>query len=117
MIKLPVVFTKMTPRADRSWKLEFETRELNGQAIKDLADSLGYEGWMQFTANEDEALSFEVPEVNADSGLELKSPSQRLRNTMYVRWEQAGKPDGAFDKWYIVQMERHIELEKSKLNK
>jgi len=115
-VLLPVIFSKMTPRADRSWKLELETRELNGQAIKDLADSLGSEGWNLFSTNE-EITKSDIPEVEADSGLDLKSPSQRLRNTMYVRWEQAGKPDGAFDKWYLTQMERHIELEKSKLNK
>ena len=116
MIKLPVIFNKMTPRADRSWSLVFETRELNGQGIKDLADSLGIEGWLVYSENAD-ITSGDIPEVNADSGLDLKSPSQRLRNTMYVRWEQAGKPDGSFDKWYLTQMERHIELEKSKLNK
>ena len=117
MIKLPVIFNKMTPRADRSWSIVFETRELNGQAIKDLADSLGVEGWMMYSPNAEDILEAEAPQANADSGLDLKSPSQRLRNTIYVRWEQSGKPDGAFDKWYVTQMERHIELEKSKLNK
>lgn len=115
-ISLPVIFNKMTPRADKSWKLEFETRELFGKDVQELADRLGSEGWIVHSANDDIELA-DIPEVTADAGLEGKTPSQRLRNSLYVLWEQRGKPTGDFDTYYLNQMNRLIETIKSRLEK
>lgn len=115
-ISLPVIFEKMTPRKDKSWKLEFETRELFGDDVRELAERLGTEGYIVHSPNDD-IEEKDVPEVIADSGLEGKSPSQRLRNVLYVMWEQQGKPGGTFDPYYLSQMERLIETVKSRLEK
>lgn len=110
----PAIFLKMTPRVDKSWKLEFETRELFGKDIEQLANLLGAEGWLAYSPNDDITMA-DIPEVVADSGMEGKTPSQRLRNSLYVLWDQRGKPSGKFDPWYLGQMENLIETVKSKL--
>lgn len=113
-ITLPVIFQKMQPRVDKSWVLSFETRELFGKDVEVLANRLGTEGWIVHSPNDDIAVS-DIPEITADAGLEGKSPSQRLRNSLYVLWEQKGKPGGVFDPYYLNQMERLVETIKNKL--
>lgn len=113
LVSLPVIFNKMTPRVDKSWKLEFETRELFGKDIEELANRLGTEGYIVHSANDD-ITAMDIPEIEADAGLEGKSPSQRLRNTLYVLWEQRGKPVD-FDVYYITQMNRLIDTLKARL--
>lgn len=53
-----------------------------------------------------------VFKVNAD--LESKTPSQRLRNVLYVLWEQS-KVNEEFDSYYRRMMESLIEGVKRKL--
>jgi hypothetical protein len=105
----------MHPLKDKSWKLTFETRELYGKDIEELANRLGTEGYIVHSANDDITES-DVPEVNADSGLEGKSPSQRLRGSLYRLWESRGKPSGSFDLWYLAQMGKLTDSVKAKIN-
>ena len=85
----------------------------NGKDIEELANRLGTEGYIVHSTNDDIAMS-DIPEVNADSGLEGKSPSQRLRNVLYVLWQQSGSK-GNYDVYYITQMERIIDSVKARL--
>lgn len=114
IITLPTIFNKMTPRVDRSWKLEFETRELEGRDIEELANRLGTEGWVAHSVNDDLTAN-DVPEVEADAGMEGKTPSQRLRNSLYVLWKQSETKE-PFETYYLNQMERIIEQVKSRLD-
>lgn len=100
----------MNPRADRSWKISFETRELSGDEVKVLADNFQGEGWLVFKPNEID--SSEVPEIKADSG--TKSVSQRQRDVIYILWKQRGSK-GDFNTFYNVISEQVIEYLKSKL--
>jgi len=78
-----------------------------------MAERLGTEGYIVHSANDDITIA-DVPEVLADSGLEGKSPSQRLRNVLYVKWSQSSTK-AAFDVWYISAMERLIDSVKAQL--
>lgn len=59
----------------------------------------------------------DLPEVRVEAG--EKTPSQRLRATLYVRWEQTGgkarKDKKTFEQFYREQMERFINAVKEKL--
>lgn len=112
-LALPVIFRKMTPRVDKSWKLEVETRELSGEDIKFLAEELGTEGYMVYSPN-DTITEADVPTGQADSGMEGKTPSQRLRSVLYVLWEQSGKP-GTFETFKNTQYEKFIDAVKERL--
>lgn len=101
----------MNPKADRSWKLVFETRELKGEEVKILADNYQGEGWLLFKPNGTIAEE-EVPQDIADSG--AKSQSRRLRDVIFVLWKQKGGK-GDFETFYRVYLEKLIEYTKSKL--
>ena len=45
----------------------------------------------------------------------FKTPSQRLRNTLYVCWEQKNEGFKSFDNYYINKMEEMINHFKNKL--
>ena len=111
LISVPAQVMNMSPRADKSWKLTFETRWLTGEEVKILADNFQGEGWLLFKPNGEIDIS-EVPQGNADSG--TKSQSQRLRDVIYVLYKQQGvKSD--FETFYRLYLERLIEYVKSKL--
>ena len=113
LIQIPASVVNMKPRADRSWKIEFETRELTGDDVKILADNLQGEGWMVFKPN-DEVTTDDIPEVDAEPG--TKTPSQRLRATIMVLWRQRGSK-GDRESFYRTYMEQLIDYTKSKLEK
>lgn len=113
LVSLPVIFQKMNPRVDRSWVLSFETRELFGKDVEELANRLGTEGYIVHSANDD-ITAKDVPIGNANSGLDGKSPSQRLRNALYVLHSQSDSKL-TFEVYYASQMERLIESVKSRL--
>lgn len=65
--------------------------------------------------------AIEQKEIDAVNSLPIKdesnskSKSQRLRNTLYIQWQQLGSK-GDFNDFYAGQMESLIELVKSKLS-
>jgi len=113
-VQFPSQLTKIETRTDGSIKLTMETQELNGE---DMATLFGYRnlvGYVTFTPNKVDDI--EVPKENAvaDDG---KSPSQRLRNSLYVLWEQKGKVKyDTFEMFYSVNMERIINQIKDRLD-
>ena len=112
LVSVPAQVVDLKPRADKSWKISFETRELAGEDVKILADNFQGEGWLLFKPN-GLIVPEEIPLDQADSG--AKSPSQKLRSVMYVYWKQTnGKGD--FDSFYRVQYDRLIELYKEKID-
>lgn len=112
LIQVPAQCVNMNPKADRSWKLVFETRELHGEEVGLLADTFQGEGWLVFKPNAEGVANEEVPEDIADSG--TKSQSKRLRDVIFVLWKQKGGK-GDFETFYRVYLEKLIEYTKSKL--
>lgn len=111
LIQVPAQAIDMKPRADKSWKLIFETRELHGDEVALLADNLQGEGWLVFKPNK-ELLPTDIPEGKADSG--TKSQSQRLRDVIFIMWKQRGGK-GDFETFYRVSLEKLIEHVKNQL--
>ena len=110
-VQLPATFNKLTSRADRSFKLEFETRELQDEAAHLMAQ-LHNEGWLLFSPNE--LKEADVPDEKADSMTGQKSQAQRLRGVIFRLWEQAGKK-GNFEDYYRSITEGLIEQLKERL--
>lgn len=109
-LTLPVEVVDIRPRADRSWKLSFETRELTGEEVAILADNFQGAGWLHFSPNEIKEL--DIPDTPAEPG--TKTPSQRLRASIMVLWKQQGgkgDPEG----FYRTYCEKLIEYVQSKL--
>lgn len=110
-ISIPAQPVDFKPRADRSWKLVFETRELSGSDVSLLADHFQNEGWLLYKPNEHIKPS-EIPQSDADSG--TKSQSQRLRDVIFIYWKSLGSK-GDFESFYRTSLEKLIEYMKTKL--
>ena len=110
-IAVPVQVVGFQPKADRSWKLAFETRELSGEEVALLADNFQGEGWLVFKPNAEVTVE-DIPEGEAEAG--VKSPAQRLRAKIYIMWRQKGK-HGDFETYYRTSIERLIEHIDAKL--
>jgi len=102
----------MNPRADRSWRIQFETRELSGDEVAILADSFQGDGWLVFKPNSDGIKPEEVPQSSADPG--TRTSSQRLRASIMVLWRNSGSK-GDPEAFYRVTMEKLIEYIQSKI--
>lgn len=112
LVQTPAQVMSMNPRSDRSWKLVFETQELSGDQVKILTDNFQGEGWLLFKPNSDGITEQEIPDVDADAGIE--SPSTRLRKRMYVYWKQ-NQIKTSFEAFYFAQMQKMIAAWESKL--
>jgi hypothetical protein len=95
-VALPAIFSKITSRADKSYKIEFESREL-GEEAATLMGLLQTEGWLLFSPNE--LQEADVPDEKADSMTRQKTQAQRTRGIIYRIWEAKGKP-GTSEEYY-----------------
>lgn len=112
LIQVPAIVQGMNPKADRSWMLKFETRELHGDEVKLLADNFQGEGWLVFKPNSDGILKEEIPTSSADAG--MKSQAQRLRGAIMVLWKRTGGK-GDPEAFYRTFSEKLIEYTLSKV--
>lgn len=110
-VAFPAIFSKASSLADKSIKLEFTTREM-GKDAATLFGMLQSEGWLLFSP--EELTEASIPTEKPDPLLDSKTPSQRLRNALWVLWEQKGKPQ-TFEIFYAAKLEQIIDQVKEKL--
>jgi hypothetical protein len=95
------LITKVSTRKDGSLQIVIETMELSPEQMAEL-----------FMNVNKEVMQIDVPDDSSDS----KSKSQRLRNVLYVLWEQTGKDKfETFALFYAHQMEKITDFYKDKL--
>jgi hypothetical protein len=111
MLKLPAYLTGFSSRADRSAGLRFTTQELDGETFKTLQELNGSFGWLLFQENPFQPS--DIPTEAAENP--SKTPSKRLRATLYVLWTQQGS-QGDFEAFYTERMNKIIDYVKAKLD-
>lgn len=112
-VQFPATLAKIETRVDGSIKLSIETQELIGSDMAELFSYRNLIGYVTFTPNPETKV--DVPEINADTDMG-KSPGQRLRDVLYVMYEQSGKAKyDTFSQFYTVKMEQIINQVKDKL--
>lgn len=111
LMQVPAQILDFKPRADRSYRLVFETRQLTGTEVAMLADNFQGEGWLVFKPNSAIEMD-EIPSADADAGIE--SPSIKLRKRLYVLWVQKGK-QGSFENFYLDAMAKFMQYVEEKL--
>lgn len=114
IVKLPAIFSKVTSRADKSYKLEFETRELSGNDASILLGLLQQEGYLLYSPNND-IEEADIPDEKADTMTGRKTQAQRLRAVIYRIWESKGS-NGSFETYYQSYMEKVIDQLKEKID-
>lgn len=108
-LQLPAQLDNLSLRKDGSVLLKFETRELSAQEMMMVLGFRNTEGWLLFSQNSE----MKAPEGNAH--LDTKSPSERLRDVLFVLYKQEGETT-TFETFYNEKMEKLINMIKSKLN-
>ena len=111
MLKLPVILLPPTLKVDGSATLKMATRELTNDEVGEIRDHRNLEGWMVFAENQ--VSEQDVPTVPAQ--VEHKTPSQRLRATLFVYWKQAGFSED-FELFYMKKMNEIIDHFQQKLD-
>lgn len=115
-IILSVCLESYRPRKDKSFTLTFSTSELPETKVLDIAYLHNKLGVLYFADKEKidaEELTL-LDDVELDIG--VKSPSQRLRNVLFVLHQQLGGNNDNFKEFYKQQMERFINDIKNKLD-
>lgn len=97
-VKLDVAIAKELPAEEMA--ILFEARKLG-------------EGWFLFSPNPIEEAA--IPKEKADAKFDGKSPSQRMYNTLYVRWRELTNQSKPFDIYYQEQMNKIIAMLKQDL--
>lgn len=106
-----------TPRKDGSISLRFITGEKMPKEIMEIHGLLNKFGYLYFRA-EDQLTNEEIKaldELDTDLG-ETKTKSQRLRNTLYVYWQQDNGGFNEFKDFYDNRMEAIIQQIKDRLD-
>lgn len=115
LFQVPVTLEKITTRADRTLKLEFGTnQELpDSSDLAKIMKQHQQSGWLVFSPSGVE--QEDIPDIQLDTEIgETKSPSQRLRASLYRVWE-GGSQKIPFEVWYRTKMERVIDFVKDKI--
>jgi len=111
MIRLPAYLTGYNRKADRSASVRFETQELSTEALVELDKHYQLYGWLVFQENE--VKTQDLPTEQAEDT--PKTPSKRLRATLFVLWQQGGRV-GDFEAFYREKMEKLIDHIKARLD-
>ena len=113
MFQTASTIEKIETRSDNTIKLTIGTQEVSAEQATELFTLKQKIGFFLFDDKpikpDDLNIPDFVPEIKGD-----KTPSQRLRAVLYVRWQQLGK-QGSADDFYKQQVERFIEAVKDKL--
>lgn len=118
MIILPAILEGVTTRKDKTLRLTFGTQELPAtEAGKLLALNNAFCFLSikpeDFTTTEKEMMEQIKADTLTNTG---KTPSQRLRSTLYVLFTQNNEGFTKFDAFYAHKMEQMIDHYKSKLS-
>ncbi len=106
----------LSTRMDNTIKVTIGTQEMTPNQAASLFGLRGefVKVLLSNTAIDKEQIEA-IDKLNIKNESNSKSKSQRLRNTLYIQWQQLGSK-GDFNDFYAGQMESLIELVKSKLN-
>jgi hypothetical protein len=98
-------------------KITLETQDITTFSAEELAEIFKLNDKYVWTAIKEAPIKPDELDIK-EPPLEFKndkSPSQRLRNALWVYWNES-KPTNDFDSYYKQQMEKIINLVKDKLN-
>jgi hypothetical protein len=119
MLMIPCSIENVSTRKDKTLKVVIETQEISPDKIAQLMTMWvnGY-GIMcfkgeQFSHDEQELIS--SIKLSAEE-LGAKTPSERLRNTLYVLFRENPKGFQTFDSFYLNHMEEIINMIKRRLD-
>lgn len=111
---VPSTIVKVETMSDRTLKLRVDTtRELPADDEAKIMHLRGTQGW--FVYSDREVTESDIPEVGIDHEVSEKSPSQRLRNVVWLLWDKNTSKQKTFDIYYREVMDKIINKLKEDL--
>jgi hypothetical protein len=115
MITIATEIEGISTRKDKTLKIVFSTQELSPSQSGDLFSLQGKVAYLaikteKFQKSEVEFLS--KAETDVDLG---KSPSERMRNVLFILWKQENEGYTEFNDFYRKKMEGFIDKLKSRI--
>ena len=111
---VPSTIVKVETMSDRTLKLRVDTtRELPAGDEAKIMHLRGTQGW--FVYSDKEVTESDIPDVDIDHEVSEKSPSQRLRNIVWVHWDKNTNKQKTFDIYYREVMDKIINKLKEDL--
>lgn len=112
-IQFQAIVDGVTKKKDGTLSVKLGTQELSPTDTAKIFEFGNQQIWTAFAETPHSIDELEIPEVTPEFESD-KTPSQRLRNVIYVYWEQNGKK-GDFNDFYRKKLEGFIEHIKTKL--
>lgn len=115
-ILIPASLDSYGSRADGSIRLSFSTGIVNNDQLLVINALKSQSGFLMFKdagISKDEESLIDSVDVDLDNS---KTPSQRLRGTLYRAWEKEKEGFEIFKDYYKFKMEKFINHVKSKLD-
>lgn len=106
MFQVSSQIESIATRADNTIKLVIGTQELPPDQAVEVFKLKGKQGWLLFSENPIE--QEDIPEEPAPEFSTDKSPSRRLRSTLYVYWNECTAKNPDFETFYKQWMEKKI---------
>lgn len=107
-IILACIVDKITTLKDRSVKITLDTQELSPSKAGEIFTLMNSLATVYISPSE--ITSREMAQVDAvEPEMPGKSPSQRMRNVLFILWKQDNQGYKEFDSFYKERMEKYIE--------
>jgi len=103
MLQFSAQIDSVKANNDRTLTIKMDTQELAPDETAHIFSLFQKQLWIALAETTITKEDLNIPEVVDD--MDKKSPSQRLRDRMFVFFKQQ-KPDGDFDSWYKNQLEK-----------
>ena len=113
-VQLPAIVDKISTMADGSVKISFVSQELNETQATGLFGLRNLQGWLLFA--ETELKEKDIPEITPEFPGSDKTPSQRLRNTIWIHWRDNTSRTEEFDTYYKRNIKKIIDRIKENLS-
>lgn len=113
-IQFSVIIDGVTKKKDGTLSLKLGTQELPPEDTAMIFELGNKQVWCALAETALTEDNLDIPETMMEFKTD-KSPSERLRNSLYVYWE-AKRKDITWDIFYRQQMEKFIEHVKEKID-
>lgn len=110
-IETSIIITGVRSKVDGSLGLSMTTPELSPEEKAEFMRLQNMNLIALFTPIDEK----DAPKLMIDKELNSKSPSTRLRNALFVLWQQNGSKDD-FEIFYKRSIEKFIDIVKERLN-
>lgn len=113
VLSVPVIWESVNRRKDKSVSIRLSSvQEIPVNELAVMDTMFQKSGWMVFS--EDRVQQVDIPDANTPVA-EGKTPSQRLRNTLFIAWRDTTDQSETFDAYYARRYERFINSVKEEL--